>query len=396
MSWTDKELDELFKDAAAGQSFEYNAAYFKDIEAQLPVNKSKKRGFIWFWGSAGLILIVLSSLLFVNKSKKSEVHLADRTPERVENTFELTNSEKNISGLENRRDDNEMQNVFSGNAINSEDSKVQNDQIETTELNVKTFNSTVKNEFAVIDQEGMASESLHLLEIGTLAITNIQLSDPLSPELVDQAFTMPLLNRSQSKLYVEFAGGIGQSPISSSENGSTKSFNWSLGGGYIYSRNKWSVSAGVGVGELYFDNLYIKERSMIYGFGVNTFDNQYEFTSMFKLDLPVSFSYRFGSHELNAGLNTSIPLFTRVSYVELKDGLENINGKSMSTTTPYFRRMFFEPSIGYRFELDNNWSIGANLKAQLINPLGSDRIKGDRNNMPLSGQITLRRIFELR
>jgi hypothetical protein len=172
--------------------------------------------------------------------------------------------------------------------------------------------------------------------------------------------------------------------------------SWSLSGGYLYSKHNWSLSAGAGVSELYFNNLFIKERSTIYGFGVNTYDNHYQFASMFKMDLPVSFSYHLGSHELSAGVNTSIPLFARVNYVELKDGQENSQGKSFSSTSPYFKMVLLEPSIGYRFQMDENWSIGAALKAQLINPLGSDRVKGDRNNLPLTGQITLRKTFELR
>lgn len=395
MSWTDKELDELFKDVDTGQSFEYKVAYFKDIEAQLPVNNRKKIGLIWFWGGASLILIIFSTLFLLDKNKKSEVQLAYRSAVGFKNSKETTYPLNKIIVRATKGDNRTKRDVFMDNVSQSIGLKTQNKIDDKCESEQKTEKSALNFENVVFEERGALNQLIESVNVGSLNIAHVQTLNPLSTELVTSEFSYSLLKRSKSKFYVEFVGGIGQSPIRSSENGSAKSLSWGLGGGYIYAKNNWSLSAGAGVGELYFDNLFIKERSTIYGFGVNTFDNHYQFTSLFKLDLPLNFSYKFGSHELNAGLNTSVPLFTKVSFVEIKDGQENGNGKSFSTTSPYFRKVFFEPSIGYRFELENNWSIGAALKAQIINPLGSDRIKGDRSKMPLSGQITLRRTFDL-
>ena len=46
MSWTDKEMDKLFQKEAGKQSFEYKDAYWKEMEAMLPV--AKKGDFLWF------------------------------------------------------------------------------------------------------------------------------------------------------------------------------------------------------------------------------------------------------------------------------------------------------------------------------------------------------------
>lgn len=396
MSWTDKELDDLFKDAASGQSFEYNAAYFKDIEAQLPVNKKKKRGIIWFWGSSVVVLILLSSLFVFKSSDQSSTHMWTQSPEvgkqKINQEISNTSTVEPKNSLSERSD----QLLFEGKLKDATINNNKKNQLTKSNIDDKQVKSDLNKDFLSFEDSKEIESAMQGSDIGSLEIAEILSTNPSLPEVHSQNFINPILNRKKSKIYIEIAGGLGQSPVSSTENGSSRSLNWNISGGYILSKNDWSLSAGVGIGEHYYDNLYIKERSMIYGFGVNTYDNHYQFTSMFKLDLPMNFSYRFGSHELSAGLNTSIPIFTRVSFVELKDGIENNNGKSFSTTTPYFRKVYVEPSLGYRFDLDENWSIGATLKAQLMNPLGSDRIKGVQSKLPLSGQITLRRTIELK
>ena len=42
MSWTDDELDKVFRDAAEQPVFEYQSSYFRDIEKQLPIKKGRK------------------------------------------------------------------------------------------------------------------------------------------------------------------------------------------------------------------------------------------------------------------------------------------------------------------------------------------------------------------
>ena len=47
MSWTDEEIDKLFKESASEVSFKYDNAYFKEFEAaSLPVSK-KGKDFLW-------------------------------------------------------------------------------------------------------------------------------------------------------------------------------------------------------------------------------------------------------------------------------------------------------------------------------------------------------------
>lgn len=58
MSWTDEEIDKLFGDASAQQTFEYRPEYWKDIEKQLPVNKKRKPVFWWMTGGVFLLGII--------------------------------------------------------------------------------------------------------------------------------------------------------------------------------------------------------------------------------------------------------------------------------------------------------------------------------------------------
>lgn len=396
MSWTDKELDELFKEAAAGKSFEYNAAYFKDIEAQLPVKKTRRKGLIWLWGSMGTFLVALTVFFLVGNPASDHSNSVAQTTvinESLTGQSADTFSKANTTGQSELRSND--QNV-STSSVSSPDSKNGTLSFEEEPLEKKVQHFEPEASFEKEVKDLAINSDITNQTIGSLSFNRLQSSDLIAPEIQSTQNSLGSFNQKSAKLFLEFAGGIGQSPINSTELGSAKTINWNFSAGYNFTKNRFGLSAGAGVSQTHFNNLYIKERSTIYGFGVNTFDNHYQFTSVFKLDLPLNVSYKFGSHELSAGWNTSIPLFTEVSYIELKDGIENESGKSFSATSPYFRKIFLEPNIGYRFSLDRNWSIGANIKAQLINPIGSERVKGSRSNLPLSGQITLRRTIDLK
>ncbi|MFN5877302.1 MAG: hypothetical protein ACK44B_00430, partial [Flavobacteriales bacterium] len=51
MSWRDDEIDDLFRDAADQQYVEFDPDYFREIERQLPIKRSRKPLIWWFSGS---------------------------------------------------------------------------------------------------------------------------------------------------------------------------------------------------------------------------------------------------------------------------------------------------------------------------------------------------------
>lgn len=144
MSWTDEEIDDLFRDGASNQSFKYDNSYFSEIEGALPVNR-KGKDFLWM-GTALVFIAVLTTGYFVNTANDTSFaapnnQLANLELNTTENTNEMdTPNEKEIS----TGDQNQSINKTELNSSNNELLNAQSAMSNTT-LNSNTNTSTSWN-----------------------------------------------------------------------------------------------------------------------------------------------------------------------------------------------------------------------------------------------------------
>jgi hypothetical protein len=420
MSWTDEELDQLFSDAASNATVEYNDAYWKDIEGMLPVRK-KRKGLLWWMGGAGAIVFFGSLLLvqfpFTTKStigKENARELANSSvtdlnqsptsspSNRVKKTLNLVESNTSLTDNNLNITDNSvsLQNTNNYKAtkgtINPE--KAVQQKVKSNEAIVEPIrlvdNSLLVNEdrrlfnpIEIVESNDIQQEKLETEAIPTLATIDI---NPLyhSGELIPMFYK--LKTRSPHALFAEVGLGLGQSPITSSENGSAIAKNYGLQLGYSFQKSNFRYSAGLGISVQQFDNVYIKERSLIYGFGSNSIDNHYRFSSLLRLEVPLAIGYQFKRHTLSAGASFSFPLIAGLSFTKYVDGNMAVEEKGY-TSTEFFKPFGAELQVGYAYQLGSNWELGAKVQMQLINPIASDRILGTSNALPLSGQVALRK-----
>jgi hypothetical protein len=420
MSWTDEELDQLFSDAASNATAEYNDAYWKDIEGMLPVRK-KRKGLLWWMGGAGAIVFFGTLLLvqfpFTTKStigKENARELANSSvtdlnqsptsspSNRVKKTVNLVESNTSLTDNNRNITDNSvsLQNTNNYKAtkgtINPE--KAVQQKVKTNEAIVEPIrlvdNSLLVNEdrrlfnsIEIVESNDIQQEKLEIEAIPTLATIDI---NPLhhSGELIPMYYK--LKTRSPHALFAEVGLGLGQSPITSSENGSAIAKKYGIQLGYSFQKSNFRYSAGLGISVQQFDNVYIKERSLIYGFGSNSIDNHYRFSSLLRLEVPLAIGYQFKRHTLSAGASFSLPLIAGLSFTKYVDGNMAVEEKGY-TSTEFFKPFGAELQVGYAYQLGSNWELGAKVQMQLINPIASDRILGISNALPLSGQVALRK-----
>jgi hypothetical protein len=420
MSWTDEELDQLFSDAASNATAEYNDAYWKDIEGMLPVRK-KRKGLLWWMGGAGAIVFFGTLLLvqfpFTTKStigKENARELANssvtdlnqsptsspsnrvkKTVNLVESNTSLTDNDLNISynsvSLQNTNNYKATKGTI--NPENAVQQKVKSNEAIVEPIRL-VDNSLLVNEdrrlfnpIEIVESNDIQQEKLETEAIPTLATIDI---NPLhhSGELIPTFYK--LKTRSPHALFAEVGLGLGQSPITSSENGSAIAKNYGLQLGYSFQKSNFRYSAGLGILVQQFDNVYIKERSLIYGFGSNSIDNHYRFSSLLRLEVPLAIGYQFKRHTLSAGASFSFPLIAGLSFTKYVDGNMAVEEKGY-TSTEFFKPFGAELQVGYAYQLGSNWELGAKVQMQLINPIASDRILGISNALPLSGQVALRK-----
>ena len=403
MNWTDEELDQLFKEAANSGSFQYNNAYFKDIEAQLPVRK-KRRAIFWWMGSAGSIMLIAVLYWFmanqsnsVGKIAKTTIENDSKVTQSTSRPVSITNQAKNSVVEAKGKEKGIQQKNFAPTQVTdlvTQETTFKGKEIIIIDPIVESAGVKVETEMIEPTLMGNSEPMIEpIQEVGTLKTTEVIGFKSLEQDILASTLVMKSKANKGTRFFAEVGGGLSQSPISTSENGSARATTWSVQGGYEFYRRNWSLSAGLGISESYFNNVYIKERSTVYGFGANTLDNQYRFGSLMTLNVPLSISYRLGSHELSGGLTTGLPILSRLKYTEFIDG--NIAQEKSGITDPsFFKRLQLETMVNYRFALNKNWQIGMRLGVNLMNPIASDRIMGERTKLPLNGQITLRRTFE--
>ena len=420
MSWTDEELDQLFSNAASNATVEYNDAYWKDIEGMLPVRK-KHKGLLWWMGGAGALVffgtLLLVQVPFTTKStvaKEPVRKLASgSTTDMSVNSSASSQVKKSVNSTEsytslidtklNSADkqsaiQNTIRNKVSEGTVNPEQAIQQ--KVRSNESTVESLailnNSTqlvvrqdlfssavvVESNSNVIQQEKLETEGIPTL--ATIDINPFYHSGELIPSFYK------LKTRSPHALYAEVGLGLGQSPIISSENGSAIAKNYGLQLGYSFQKSKFRYSAGLGISVQQFDNVYIKERSLIYGFGSNSVDNHYRFSSLMRVEVPLAIGYQFKRHTLSAGASFSFPVIAGLSFTKYVDGNMAVEEKGY-TSTEFFKPFGAELQVGYTYQLGSNWELGAKVQMQLINPIASDRILGISNALPLSGQVALRK-----
>lgn len=393
MSWEDKDIDELFRNADAGARFEYSNDFFNDIEAELPIQRRKK--LFPYWLPAFVILIGITGLLIW--LPESESNIASTSMD-----LDLTGgqSKTNLSSKKNGAKTNGLVSDDMLTAYDSQNAEVSDIDVSNVAVlkGYKKSNQFVakgdvilsENEKNVIETVAN-SDDFKVDELHTMEASYFNLS---SPTIITHGKYTKRLTRNN--LFAQGGFGLGQSYIGSTENGSAISQNINLSFGYQRRvGTQLALEASVGASQEFFDNLYIKERSTVYGFTSNTVDNHYQFKSISRLNLSMGIVYAVNKHQFGMNISASKPLLATIKYSETIDGAVMEEGKGF-TDVSYFRSIDLQPGFTYNYSLSPQWKIGASVNARIGNPIISDRILGDKIALPLSGQVQLRYNITLR
>lgn len=409
MNWEDKDIDDLFREAADSAQFEYNDAYFEAIDAQLPL---RKRRALWIWFSVLIVALTAGGLwIFTETTLPVDEKQISKTDK--ENLTESQVSAKETSAaneqVENDRDadsgfgDEErmeprlikqqgiMKSVIISESnqeevvvLTDEEIRLEEIRFEDNRFENNRFeeNSIVSDEVTVINDDPISSSG------DEPEITQVELGEEVISNASHDLAILSLGVKSRNSIFIEAAAGLGQSYIRSVENGTNRMANYSILVGYSYQRGTWSYRAGAGLNHETFNNLNIADRSEIYGFGLTTYENSYSFSSLTMAQLNFGVNYQIRKHQIGLGLNLQIPVSPRITFSEYQ------NGELVASGSAFVDRSFFrttiEPELSYTFSLNKRFDLGMKIHAPILNPINSDRITGERAALPINGQVLLK------
>lgn len=404
MNWEDKDIDDLFREAADSVQFEYNDAYFEAIDAQLPL---RKRRALWIWFSV-LIVALTAGGLWIFTETKLPADEKQMSKTNKENLTESQVSAKETSAAnEQAENDREAVSRFGDtermkpprikqegtmksviiSQSNQEEIVVLTDEeirLEDNRLEDNRFedNSIVSEEVTVINDDPISSS------VDEPEIIQVELGEEVIINASHELAILPPGLKPRNSIFIETAAGLGQSYIRSVENGANRMANYSLLVGYSYQRGTWSYRAGAGLNHQTFNNLNIADRSEIYGFGLTTYENSYSFSSLTSAQLNFGVNYQIRKHQIGLGLNLLIPVSPRITFSEYQNGELAASGSAFVDRS--FFRTTIEPEVSYTFSLNKCFDLGMKIHAPILNPINSDRITGERAALPINGQVLLK------
>lgn len=399
MSWTDDELDKVFRDAAEQPVFEYQASYFQDIEKQLPIKKGRK--IAWYWWTANVFIIGFVSLLFTgNWSPKNDSKSATVETSKVDQDVLVAQTTALKSQHTQPTDVASTTSEHSGGQIgqiakNQQEGKNSNPINETRETKLPTsFRTLVELPTVVGKTDILESEHETLIFTENSSSLDERLKFlALSPfgfenqQLLSNHYSF---KKNKNSFYIGMNTGVEQAWASEVDVPSSLNATLSLELGYRIPLRNFHFSAGLAFEATKLGDLRIKERTKLYGFGSSILENSYEFNAIYSVLLPVELSKSFGRHSIGLGLVGELNVFAHASHEKTIDGIRTSNATGF-TNVDLFNRFGVSPKLTYALSLTEKLQLGLAVQTQLIQPLNSDRFIGVPTKLPISGQVFIKR-----
>ena len=449
MSWTDEELDNLAREAAASSQVEYKDAYWHEMEALLG-EKSTSKGGIWWW-LTGIILLIGVSTVFVgsridgfdginqtassgelenvslstlnvqdNQLAPSPVTSEDaRSNEGVlsvksieTNSFvadksfeEGTAAETNSNVLTKKSNTLQSQKAIIGKQLvdskeTSNDSKLNFTRPLMVQSSSETEGNNLTNENNLEgNDDGNTGNSLNneRLEVSELAV--VDWNHEMTPTPIFRTEELPLLAGKRIGFYLGVNGGLGQSYAMTAKN--NEIYQFALNGGLEFYRKNWAFGTGLGIRQQFTQNLTVVNSRRYYSYGAVNVNQNMTYDRMLFADLNLTASYRFGRSEVGVLVTPTYLLGARLSAVqsteEIIGATSTMNYESKATkqyvSSENFNALGLNLGLNYSYSLMRSISIQAGVNMRVIQPMLNTRFEGVERKLPIMVELGLKKRF---
>lgn len=437
MSLSNNDIDKIFQKAAnKAPAPVYSDTYWDEMEAILATESPKrKKGFFWiFSGTIACVALIIFGLNY-NSTLDRNVAIIDTNADQEANliaSIDKNNSTKEQITEPIKRIKNPMEpQVF-------DESFASSDEVESTNVsdeNDVQFSKDVVNASSKVEKERKTAQKSTLKvktpkgrikpNTMTLAIDDsknirkkttlktkkkeIELANNDTPrELDNQLFnleleTLPLealpTQAQSTDLYTRkaslsnkntFYGIIGagtSQKLTESQSGMPLTTNIGLG----YQINHQSVFARIGLeaNASFVPGIEISQRSLVYNFGVNEYSNEYRYTKLLDIDLPIEIGYR--ANNFNVGLGTKLSYLVGTEMQLSQRVNENIVAEgNYYGQTIGLNRFNASSYVVAETALNNRLSIGGRAGVNWNTRLNGEVTVNEPRTNPIFGNVFLK------
>ena len=395
---SDEELDQLFRDAHAseGQETLFVPEFWSEMEAMLPAESRKKRGFYWVPLAAASILTGI--ILFYPSAPAKIDHFTQN--ENEENSPILhTHTSQNENGNENEEKPSasNTQSHVSQDLIvtkpkikktfvpqtNTSPQKLNNQLIgETQPYSINKSKENPEDKIVIVNQEIDSNPHSH----SPLDSVNLQARYDNAPH--DEVLALPKKSVNESnEWYAEVGPTLGQSPYLSPNQKRNMVGGAVFGGGYIKRIDNAFVSFGLQGRMEGFGGLEYRETNFSQNI-VRTVSVK----QLYSLEVPLKFGYTLKRSEFAVSVTPGLQLFLhgkeRITQNQVVQRENTFTGK-----VEHSNSLTMEFGLQYYYNFTPRFSLGAKLNADILRPFHTDYYMGKSAGLPMNGQIVFRTRF---
>ncbi|MGV3632200.1 MAG: hypothetical protein ACO1O6_13410 [Bacteroidota bacterium] len=445
MSWTDDEIDALFKEIPTQHKpSPFQDSFFDEIEPLLPQKRSRN-GLFWVLGSA--LIALLTTFIYSDftpadgkakisrqftsrsaareqatvssahaeqkpelKSLGAKAPFANQSYEPAEQQGE-TNAAHKASGLQTASFRAAQQPALRGSDTKTGDFIINDDravsvqsQRNPAELPNETLLAAVDHNPAIFrnESEGVdehVSEVQQAVEFISPSITSELSLLGLQAFHTDtekeiQALYLPMLHRKHF-ITLEAGAGFTENFIKM-DNASQKPMpTASLGLSYQYRTKGLFYSAGFNWMNFSPNSLTLNRQSKVYDFNVTSYSQNIAYKWITLVEMPLTIGKRFRNHSFSAGIAPSLVLGSMVDIIQTENGLIT-NDYRMYGNMTGLKQFSASVHVAYDLHIARNLDFGVKVSNMLVNPLDETRFIGNLNKNPFQAQITLKKHFRIK
>lgn len=356
MKLNDKNIDKIFKDAAAAQDTpKFKEEYWSEMESIIDENKSKSKLPIYL-GSIAVLGVLFSLGYFLNSSPKESYERNEILLSKNEISQEETDELSKSGGVS----DNLTPNSFTDTEDEAENTDSKNDVTESTEeslpksnkskesfkkesnsarndlfakktddtININTTDKSSKNhDDYQVNEEGRLNKSVDNDEAQSDDISRLSPREKaLTSDLEENKNLIPLNNRIKPNFKFGIEGGL---TFAESYQGNTASSSrFSLASIASMNWNNIVVRSGVGISHEKANNLKLRQSSTVYGMNATEYENTLHYNTFTELFIPLEIGYRFHNTTFGIGGQASLLMGTKMTHDSRVNG-ELIESRSL-------------------------------------------------------------------
>lgn len=396
MSLEDKNIDQLFRDAAANSKApEYNPEYWDEVSAMLDKEQAQKRVFLWWPLGGAAITTALLILLFVsNDTAFSEKRYAKSNAYEIKSEQVTISQDQpanstispNAASTVHNSPKKVSQIIYKGNSPRSNKSDERN-YISKRNSNVAAPNFLETNSVDLSKERALSEAAIKARKTENPEILTSSLPVEVHELVCKVHTTQKLIDRS-SPFRI-----IAQVDLGVMENYETarplQSGLASLAIKAEFEQSNLILRSGIGLEISSNADLIVSKRAQFYSFGLSNIQTDLSYQNMFELFIPLEFGYHHLKTRFGIGLQVNYLINTTMEM----NVYEGNNLISSERFTGYNNGLNLLSGQGYLWvnhQLTSKLAVGAKIGTNLtkrFNAIAYFNESAATN--PIFGQLSL-------